>query len=111
MNADKIIHEAMGLCWHSYSMKNSALLVKGVALYLLPCMGCRKRVSIGNPDYSQWHNLGAVFDWMREGEERIRTFHNYLSRCRKIFYSSQFLAAPPGEIRDLIAEWIESEES
>ena len=105
MNANKVIHEAMGLCWHILGrLKNDK------AGRYVSCDKCDKRIKVGvwsiasdNPDYTDPVHYCALMDWMREGNNA-----DHLDDFRVFMRVSDWLKLSRQEQINLIAEAIET---
>jgi hypothetical protein len=115
---DRVIHDAIGGCLHDYQWSFD----RNSELYIYMCVECGDEVHgvTINPgqrpdDYTEWENLGKVFEWMREDEGIFYEFDSWLfdtyhnGETRIAGGVLEMLATCDTSVmRDLIAEWIES---
>ena len=113
MNANKVIHEAMGLCWHILGRLKNDKSGRYVS-----CDKCEKRIKVGvwsiasdNPDYTAPVQYCALMAWMRVEvglleRQRLLIFIEY--RELKGMEAVHFFGLPVGEQVNLIAEAIEA---
>jgi hypothetical protein len=111
MNANKVIHEAMGLCWHDWYKKVN--FIEGHHCSLCDKYSPTKpNESHDKPDYTAPNSYCELMDWMRE-DTRPEQFCMWLDErytfLTNITMAYELIGMSRQEQVTLIAEWIESE--
>lgn len=65
--ANRIIHKAMGKCWHDWHSINVDNHARG---WTYQCLECDRIDECGtdNPDYSLWPHYGPMLEWVVKQE-------------------------------------------
>jgi hypothetical protein len=105
MNANKTIHEAMGLCWHDAGKQTQTMRNYG-------CIKCGSgfvTCSSAFPDYAEPVHYCALMDWMRERyrSQKLQTYCLDNEEDEPVDIEEWFLLTRQEQIT-LIAEAIEA---